>query len=216
MRNLEAMLRRLYNNMSVEEFEKGYFYAAELKAFAKKLGIDVGTLRKNEVESHIKAHLSSNTDTPLPKSVSNRKTNGNRDRLLPDSYIVNYVSDKKTKAFLMQEVSKRDPSIKNKSGQWYWLNDWRKEQIRSNRKITYLALIDRLYELMTNEGRLPRIPSTRFNNFITDFLADPENDGATRQEAFDERERLKKMPVQKNYKEYKKIAMTLTDQRQYH
>lgn len=213
MRNLEAMLRRLYNNMSVEEFEKGYFYAAELKAFAKKLGIDVGTLRKNEVESHIKTHLSSNRDAPLPKSVSNRKTNGNRDRLLPDSYIVNYVSDKKTKAFLMQEVSKRDPDVKNKSGQWYWLNDWRKEQIRSNRKITYLALIDRLYELMTNEGRLPRIPSTRFNNFITDFLADPENDGATRQKALGEWERLKKMPVQKNYQEYKKIAMTLTGQR---
>jgi hypothetical protein len=213
MRNLEAMLRRLYNNMSVEEFEKGYFYAAELKAFAKKLGIDVGTLRKNEVESHIKTHLSSNRDAPLPKSVSNRKTNGNRDRLLPDSYIVNYVSDKKTKAFLMQEVSKRDPDVKNKSGQWYWLNDWRKEQIRSNRKITYLALIDRLYELITNEGRLPRIPSTRFNNFITDFLADPENDGATRQEALGEWERLKKMPVQKNYQEYKKIAMTLTGQR---
>ncbi|OZG72730.1 hypothetical protein BTA51_14500 [Hahella sp. CCB-MM4] len=191
--------------MSVEEFEKGYFYATELKAFAKELGIDVGTLRKNEVEDHIKARLSGSKDTPLPKSVSNRKTGGSRDRLLPDSYVVNYVSDKATKAFLKEEISKRDPDLKDKSGQWYWLNDWRKEQIRNNRKITYRELIDRLYELMTTKGRLPRIPSTRFNNFITDFLADPENEGATRQEAMDEWERLKKMPVQKNYQEYKKF-----------
>lgn len=198
-------MSKLYRNMSVEEFEKGYFYATELKAFAKELGIDVGTLRKNEVEDHIKARLSGSKDTPLPKSVSNRKTGGSRDRLLPDSYVVNYVSDKATKAFLKEEISKRDPDLKDKSGQWYWLNDWRKEQIRNNRKITYRELIDRLYELMTTKGRLPRIPSTRFNNFITDFLADPENEGATRQEAMDEWERLKKMPVQKNYQEYKKF-----------
>ncbi|MDC9580531.1 hypothetical protein PSI15_02915 [Xenorhabdus sp. PR6a] len=199
------MLNKLYRNMSVEEFEKGYFYATELKAFAKELGIDVGTLRKNEVEDHIKARLSGSDDTPLPKGVPNRKTSGSRDRLSPDSYIVNYVSDKATKTFLKEEISKRDPDLKDKSGQWYWLNDWRKEQIRNNRKITYRELIDRLYELMTTKGRLPRIPSTRFNNFITDFLVAPENEGATRQEAMDEWERLKKIPVQKNYQEYKKF-----------
>ena len=198
-------MSKLYRNMSVEEFEKGYFYATELKAFAKELGIDVGTLRKNELEDHIKARLSGSKDTPLPKSVSNRKTGGSRDRLSPDSYVVNYVSDKATKAFLKEEISKRD--LKDKSGQWYWLNDWRKEEIRSNRKITYRELIDRLYELMTR--RLPRIPSTRFNNFITDFLAD--NEGANRQEAMDEWERLKKMPIQKNYQEYKKNIMKLPD-----
>jgi hypothetical protein len=191
--------------MSVEEFEKGYFYMTELKAFAKELGINVGTLRKNEVEEYIKARLSGSSDTPLPKSVSNRKTGGSRDRLLPDSYVVNYVSDKATKAFLREEISKRNPKLKDKSGQWYWLNDWRKKQIRSNRKITYRELIDQLYELMTTEGKLPRIPSTRFNNFITDFLADPENEGKTRQKAMDEWERLKKMPVPKNYQEYKKF-----------
>ena len=89
-------MSKLYRNMSVEEFEKGYFYATELKSFAKELGIDVGTLRKNEVEDHIKARLSGSKDTPLPKSVSNRKTGGSRDRLSPDSYVVNYVSDKAT------------------------------------------------------------------------------------------------------------------------
>ena len=198
-------MSKLHKNMSMEEFENGYFYATELKAFAKELGIDVGTLRKNELEEHIKACLSGKKGTPLPKSVSNRKTGGSRDKLSLDSYVVNYVSDKATKAFLKQEISNRDPQLKDKSGQWYWLNDWRKEQIRNNREITYRELIDRLYELMTTEGRLQRIPSSRFNNFITDFLAAPENEGATRQEAMDEWERLKKMLVHKNYQEYKKF-----------
>ncbi len=198
-------MSKLYSTMSVEEFAKGYFYADELKAFAKTLGIDVGTLRKNEVEAHIKARLSGDKDTPLPKSVSNRKTGGRRDRLSPDACVVNYVGDRATKAFLKEEISKRDPQLRDKSGQWYWLNDWRKKQIASNRKITYRQLIDRLYELMTSEERLPRIPSTRFNNFITDFLADPDNDGATRQKAMEEWEKLKKMPIEKNYRQYKKF-----------
>ncbi|WP_039757912.1 hypothetical protein [Bartonella queenslandensis] len=189
--------------MSVEEFEKGYFYATELKAFAKKLGIDVGTLRKNEIEDYIKARLSGLEDSHLPKSVSNRKTDGSRDKLSPDSVIFNYVSDKATKAFLKEEIAKRDPKAKDKSGQWYWLNDWRKEMIRNNQEITYQQLIDKLYALMTTEGKLPRIPSTRLNNFIIDFLADPENEGATRQKAMDEWERLKKMPIQKDYQQYK-------------
>ena len=191
--------------MSVEEFEQGYFYVAELKAFAKKLGINVGSLRKNEVEAHIKAYVSRSEHTPLPQNVTNRKSSGNRDELSPDSFVVNYVSDKATKAFLKEEVSKRAPGIKDKPGQWYWLNDWRKEQIRNNREITYSELVDRLFELMTTEGRLPRIPSTQFNNFITDFLADPDNQGATRSEAIDEWERLKQMPVQKNHQAYKKF-----------
>jgi hypothetical protein len=64
---LELMLSKLYRNMSLEEFEKGYFYAAELKAFAKKLGIDVGTLRKNEVE------LFDTIDQPVQKNYQEYK-----------------------------------------------------------------------------------------------------------------------------------------------
>lgn len=196
---------KLHKNMSIEEFENGYFYATELKVFAKELSIEVGTLKKNELEIHIKARLFGNKGTPLPKSISNRKNKGSRDKLSPEAYVINYVSDKNTKAFLKEYIFKRDPALKDKSGQWYWLNDWRKDQIRNKQKITYQELIDRLYELMTTKGRLPRIPSTRFNNFITDFLTDPDNAGAARKKAMKEWEKLKKLPIQKNYQEYKKF-----------
>ncbi|MEH0007712.1 MAG: hypothetical protein V6Z82_03220 [Flavobacteriales bacterium] len=195
-------MRKLHENMSREAFENGYFYTAELRRFAKSLGIAVSNLKKDEIELHIKARLFGYAGE-LPVAVPNRRDDTSRDLLRLDSRVVNYVDDRTTKDFLLAQLERKHGPLPYKSGQWYWLNDWRKEQIRNNRKITYRELIDRLYELMTTKGRLPRIPSTRFNNFITDFLADPENEGATRQEAMDEWERLKKMPVQKNYQEYK-------------
>lgn len=198
---------RLNRNMSIEEFDNNYFYAIELKEFAKSLGINVGCLRKNELEEHIKAHLSGKINPLLPKNVSNRKTSGSRDKLATDSLIVNYVSDKITKSFLKKEIQKIDPNIKDKSGQWYWLNDWRKEQVRKNKKVTYLDLINQLYKLMSTKERLPRIPSTRYNNFITDFLADSDYKDITRQEAIAHWEKLKELPIPKNYLEYKNFLM---------
>lgn len=195
---------KLRKNMTVEQFENGYFYASELRDFAKRLGIKAGSLRKNELEEHIKAFLSgSRVAADLPKIVPNRKNSGMRDRLDAEEYIVNYVSDKKTKEFLLKEIAKIDNKLINKSGQWYWLNDWRKDQIARNRKIRYKDLIKRLYQLMTTPGRLPRIPSTRFNNFITDFLEDPANKGKTRKQAMDAWEKLKLMRVPKTYQAYK-------------
>lgn len=199
------MQKELNKYMTVEEFEKGYYYAAELKEFAKSLGIQVGTLRKNEIEEYIKSYLLGTGYQTLPKSISNRENAGARDHLSVDTVITNYVSDKATKTFLKEEIYKRDQSVKDKSGQWYWLNDWRKEQIRNKKSITYQNLIDKLYELMTTEGKLPQIPSTRYNNFITDYLLDPDNKGSTRQKAIKEWERLKKMPVRKTYIEYKQF-----------
>lgn len=189
--------------MSVEEFNNSYFYAVELKTFAKTLGITVGSLKKNELEAHIRAYLSGDTEIELPKSVSNRKTKEKRDRLQLDQPVVNYVSDQTTKAFLILEIEARDSQIRRKSGQWYWLNAWRKQQVLSNNPITYRDLVNKLYELMTTTGRLPQIPSTRFNNFITDFLADPVNQGKTKTDAVKQWELLKEQPIPKTYLDYK-------------
>ncbi|WP_431686634.1 hypothetical protein [Hahella sp. NBU794] len=196
-------MTKLYKGISQEEFENGYFYATELKEFAQSLGIKTGSLRKNEIEQHIKSHLFGVAQGELPKNVANRQTGGARDRLAANSFVVNYVSDKATKAFLREEIAKRAPQLKDKSGQWYWLNDWRKGQIGADQRITYQDLVDKLFELMTTPGKLPRIPSTRFNNFITDFLADPVNAGATRADAMAAWETLKALPAQKTYQAYK-------------
>lgn len=84
-----------------------------------------------------------------------------------------------------------------------------RNQLKTIKKITYQDLIDQLYKLMTTEGRLPRIPSTKFNNFITGYLMDTNNIQATRKEGA--WEKLKGMPVQKEYAAYKRYLLTKQD-----
>ena len=48
---------KLHLGMTVEAFDGGYFYATELKMFARKIGISVGNFRKNELEDLIREHL---------------------------------------------------------------------------------------------------------------------------------------------------------------
>ncbi|PHM38983.1 hypothetical protein Xmau_03150 [Xenorhabdus mauleonii] len=132
--------------MSQEEFDGSYFYAKELQAFAKTLGITVGNLKKNELELHIKAHLFGYSGE-LPVAVPNRKNSAARDLLTLDTLVVNYISDKKTKSFLLAAVEQQFGALADKSGQWYWLNHWRKQCIGEGKTITYGDLVAHLASL---------------------------------------------------------------------
>ena len=49
---------RLAKSMTVEQFDNGYFYAVEIKAFADAIGIPAASrLRKDELEELIKHFL---------------------------------------------------------------------------------------------------------------------------------------------------------------
>ncbi|MFK8259936.1 hypothetical protein ACFL9S_19365 [Erwinia sp. AnSW2-5] len=196
-------MSQLHQGMNQEEFDGGYFYAAELKAFAKTLGIPIGSLKKNELELHIKARLFGYSGK-LPVAVPNRKSNGERDLLTLDTPVVNYVSDKKTKFFLLTAVEKQYGVLVDKSGQWYWLNSWRKQCIIEGVTITYGDLVSHLASLKKKQGRLPQIPSARMNNFISDYLADTENKGSGKNEASKAWAELKASYLPKTYQAYKK------------
>ena len=187
--------------MSVEEFDDGYFYATELKAFARQLGIPVGRRRKLELEALIRDFLRTGV-VPVPTPEPRRRSGAGRDRLAAGTVVRNYVDDRTTKDFLRGLVHARAPSLKDRSGQWYWLNDWRRGQIQAGRRITYADLGNRLLELMRTQGRLPRIPAARFNNFMTDFRADPANRGKSRADAVAAWEHVKSVPGPKTYAAY--------------
>lgn len=187
--------------MSVEEFDNGYYYASDLKVFARQLGIAVGRRHKLEMETLIRDFLRTGI-APLAKPELGRRRGEERDKLAAETIVQTYVDDRSTKAFLLDLVHARAPSVKDKSGQWYWLNSWRRTQLQSGANITYTDLADRLVELMCTEGRLPRIPSARFNNFITDFRADPVNKGQGRTEAVAAWEYIKSVPGPKTYEAY--------------
>ena len=190
------------SSMSVEEFDDGYFYAAELKAYARQIGIAVGRLRKLELEALIRDFLRTGI-VPSPTPEPRRRTGEARDRLAAGTVVRNYVDDRRTKDFLRALVHAHAPSLRDKSGQWYWLNDWRRRQLRAGRRITYADLGNRLLELLRTEGRLPRIPAARFNNFITDYRADPANKGKSRADAVAAWEHIKSVPGPKTYAAYK-------------
>lgn len=195
---------KLRPDMSAHEFDGGYYYATELKDFARAVGIAVGNYRKNELEELIREFLATGS-VPDRKPVAPRKSGEARDELRAENRVVNYVGDRRTKAFLLELVKNRSPGgLRDKSGQWYWLNDWRRKQQEARRSFTYQDLADHLYGLMTTRGRLPQIPSARMNNFITDFRADPANAGVSRADVLKAWEALKRKPGPKTYEEYRK------------
>ena len=194
-------MSKLRPSMSVEEFDSGYFYSADLKAFARQLGIAVGQRHKLEIEALIRDFLRTGT-VPLAKPEPRRQRGGERDKLAAETVVHSYVDDRSTKAFLLDLVHAGVPSVEDKSGQWYWLNSWRRTQVESGARITYADLANELLRLMRTEGRLPQIPSARFNNFITDFRADPVNKGNSRSEAVAAWEHIKAVPGPKTYAAY--------------
>ena len=194
----------LHQGMSVEEFDNGYFYASELRAFARDLGITVGNFRKFELEELIREFLQTGK-VPDRKPVLPRKAGEARDVLKADTTVTNYVGDKKTKAFLLELVYAEAPGLSKKSGQWYWLNDWRRKRQEAQDCFTYRDLAGHLRTLMQTKGRLPRCPSARMNNFITDFVADPINAGIPREEVLKAWNWLKEQPGPKTYGEFRNL-----------
>lgn len=198
------MAKKLSKAMSADEFDAGYYYASELKKFAASLGIKTGNFRKIELETLIRTYLATG-EVPDKKPTLPRKNKSERDVLSATTLVENYVGDKTTKSFLLDLVRQINPSAKDKSGQWYWLNDWRRQMQEDNAAFTYRDIADKLLALMETKGRLPPIPSARMNNFITEFLADPVNEGTSREEVLKAWEVLKATPGPKTYDAYKKL-----------
>lgn len=134
--------------MSITDFDNGYWYATEIKSFAKEIKITgVSNLRKDELEELIKHYLRTGK---LKRSTKKRlRDSGHKDsnRGLKLSLPVGvYTNNKETKDFIVREAKKIAPDFKEKSGSRYRLNRWREEQIERGVKITYGDLIrcDRL------------------------------------------------------------------------
>lgn len=155
--------------LSVQEFTGKYWYASELKELAKRIGIlKTGTLRKDELEVIIVKYLKTGKVTIPVKNRSHSKKNV-EDTLSLHSIIKNYKNNKKTWIFITGGVGKLHPDFKGKSGAKYWLNRWREKKMQKGTTITYNDLINE-YIRLCHSDRLPRIPSAKFNNFITDYL----------------------------------------------
>ena len=190
--------------MTAEQFDNGYWYALEVKAFADEIGIPLASrLRKDELEELIKHFLrTGEARGPTRKNLSRSGVRDIERGLSLKLPVVNYTSNKETKDFIVKEALKLVPNLKRKSGARYRLNRWREQQIDNGIKITYRDLVRQYVRLNQVQGKFPQAPSGRYINFLSDFLAGEKH--ATRAHALKAWQQLKKAEIPKNYREWKK------------
>src|SRR6266513_1110999 len=195
---------KLSKSMTVEQFDNGYWYALEIKAFADEIGIPAASkLRKDELEELIKHFLRTGSiRNPTRKTLARSGVRDVERGLSLKLPVVSYTNDGETKDFIVQEALKIATKLKRKSGARYRLNRWREQQIDNGIKITYRDLVRQYVRLNQVQGSFPQAPSGRYINFLSDFLAGEKN--ATRAQALKAWEQLKKAEIPKNYREWKK------------
>ena len=194
---------KLSKNITLEEFDNNYWYAIDLKCFAKEIGVKgAKNTRKDQLEVIIRRFIItgevSKVEATLKKEVTYKDYDGSE--LKMNTQVENYCSNKITKSFILAAAKKIQPDLPKKSGVWYWINRWREEQLKNN-KLTYGDIVHQFIELSNKAEKLPRIPSTKFNNFITDFLA--ANMG-NRHDALIAWEQLKSINIPKTFEAWKK------------
>jgi hypothetical protein len=192
----------LSQGMTEEQFENGYWYATELRDFARELGIpSAAKLRKDELERAVRHFLRTGQAADLVERAVRKS--GTRDvdiGLSPDLPVRHYTSNRETKDFIRREARKIDPAFTPKSGTRYQLNRWREQQLASGRKITYADLVQQAIALNKAKRGPLRIEHARYINFISDFMA--ANPGATRERSVAAWHAVKEMDAPKTYESW--------------
>jgi len=198
-----AKQTKLTKNITEEEFDKGYWFADEIKAFGKEIGIiNSSKLRKDELEQLIKHYIKTGKVKQADrKNIVKTGTKDLEKGLTTSLPIINYTSNKQTKNFIKTEANKLVPELKIKSGVWYRVNRWRDEQITKGNKITYGDLLKQFILLNQVEGKFEKVAVGRYINFFSDFLANEK--GATREQAINEWKKLKSLDISKDYKTWR-------------
>jgi SAP domain-containing new25 len=192
--------------MTETEFENGYWYATELRDFARDLGVpSAAKLRKDELEGAVRHFLQTGEVADLvTRAVSKSGSRDVDEGLTLDTVVRHYTSNKQTKEFLRREARKLDPSYSPKPGTRYLLNRWSEEQIAAGRRITYGDLVRQALALNESKQGPLRIEHARYINFISDFMA--ANRGATREQAISAWHALKAMDAPKTYEAWARAA----------
>jgi hypothetical protein len=201
-----ARKRILSAAMTLRAFDNGYWYAAELRAFAIKMRIPFASkLRKDQLEAGIKNLLFAERAKSAAVSVTPKQGPRDVDRgLRLDLPVVYYTSNQATKLFIEREAAKIQPGFKRASGTRYLLNRWREEQIAAGRRITYRDLVLQAIALNQSKRGPLRVEHARYINFISDYMAD--NNTAGHDDAVRAWHEVKAMDAPKTYDAWVRLA----------
>jgi hypothetical protein len=191
--------------MTLSQFENGYWYAIELKAFGNAIGIpSANKLRKDELETAIRSFLKTGKATnPARRSLSSGGIKDVERGLKLELEVVRFTNDEETKSFLERESQKLVPGLKRKSGVRYRFNRWREEQLANSVRLTYRDLVEEYVRLNQATQPFGQIPFDCYINFLSDFLAAEK--GATREQAANAWRKLKSLDAPKNYRAWKRV-----------
>jgi hypothetical protein len=166
---------KLHPKLSVQEFRSYYWMAADLVRFARQLGLRASG-PKPELSARIEQRLSGLPDAREPATTPAKPPRDSDRPLTRDTPVLHYKSDDKTRRFFEKQIGPEFHFT-------YHLNQYR--LARAN--LTYGNLIDEwLAERRRRETgryRAPIADHGRYNRFIRDFFADPQNQGKTLREA---------------------------------
>jgi hypothetical protein len=199
---------KLSTTMTLAQFDHGYWYATELKAFARTLGIpSASALRKDEIEKAIRKFLATGRlESPTKRRLSRPAVKDVDLGLTLDRRVVAFTNDKVTKDFLEREAQKIAPALKRKSGTRYRFNRWREEQLARGVPLTYRDLVREYVRLNQTEGRFAQAPVVCYVNFMSDFLA--AEPAATREKAIAAWRQVKALDVPNDYRSWAKWRRT--------
>jgi SAP domain-containing new25 len=195
-------MSKLSKDMTLRQFDHGYWYATEIKRFAQSLRVPAAhRLRKDELEKAIRYFLAHGKITNPTKRDPIRSGIKDVDRgLRLDRRVILYTNDRDTKAFLEREARRLDPTFKRRSGSRYRLNRWREAQLTRGARITYRDLVREYVRLNRPETRYRRAPVDRYVYFLSDFMA--ANPGARMAAAIRAWKAVKRMDSPKNYRAF--------------
>src|SRR5437773_11433938 len=97
---------RLSKSMTLAQFDNNYWYATEIKHFAKAIGIpSASKLRKDELERAIKLFLQTKrVASPTKRTLSKSGIRDIEKGLSLTLPVVNYTSNSETKDFIVREA----------------------------------------------------------------------------------------------------------------
>jgi hypothetical protein len=194
---------KLAETLTAEQFDRGYWYATELKSFADRHGLaDAQHLRKDELETAIRGWLKTRRWVrPTRRALKAPDTVRDAERgLTLDLPVVRYNNDRETKDFLEREATRLSPKYRRRSGARYRLNRWREEQLTKGRRITYRDVVREYVRLSTAPEPFAKVPHVRYVNFLAEFFASEQ--GATHADGIRAWKEVKKLDVPKTYRDW--------------
>src|SRR5258708_16350944 len=104
---------KLAKSMTIEQFDNGYWYAVEIKAFADEIGVPAASrLRKDELEELIKHFLrTGQIKNPARKTLSRSGVRDVEKGLTLKLPVVSYTNYREPKDFIFREALKISPKL---------------------------------------------------------------------------------------------------------